>query len=305
MMIWMIPLLVLIAILASVPSIMERRKAPVDRQMRAQSDQSFVKLSKGVTAYKWHGPVRGPVIVAVHGLGTPSAVWDDLIPELPQIGYRVLTYDLYGRGLSDAPDGKQTAAFFQRQLDDLLVHQGLEEDVTLLGYSMGGSIVTGYASIKTHKISKIILMCSAGVRVNETTLDQMCRRIPVLGDWVSKLVMPGQLRKDIDRSANAHPLHAVRAAQIDQRGYVPSLVSSRRHQLADVQKPEHRIIGRTDIPVFAVWGGDDQVIPVSALGRLAQWNRNAHQEVIEGAGHDVIQTHTAEVGAVLRKMLAG
>ncbi len=304
-MIWILAILCIIAILAYVPTFIEQRKRPVDRQMRAQSDQSFVKLSKGVTAYKWHGPVRGPVIVAVHGLGTPSAVWDDLIPELTKIGYRVLTYDLYGRGLSDAPSGKQTAAFFQRQLDDLLVHEGLDEDVTLLGFSMGGSIVTGYTSISTHKISKVILLCSAGVRVNETTFDQLCRKVPVLGDWLSKLVIPGQLRKDVDRSANAHPLEAVRAAQIEQRGYVPALVSSRRHQLADVQKPEHRIIGRTDIPVFAIWGGEDQVIPVTALGRLAQWNRAAHQEVIEGAGHDLIQTHTTEVGAVLRKMLAG
>lgn len=303
MMVWIVPLFLLIAVVAYVPFWVERRRPAVGQQQRNGSDYEFAQLSKGVTAYKWHGPVRGPVIVAVHGLTTPSAIWDDLIPELAGIGYRVLSYDLYGRGLSDAVEGRQNAAFFQRQLDDLLRHEGLGEDVTLLGYSMGGSIVTGYAATSTHKISKLILVASAGVGLNETSAERLCRLVPGIGDWLAHILLPRQLRIGFDTSTTAHPIETVKAAQLDRGGFIPSVVSSRRYQLADVQRPEHRIIGRTDIPVYAIWGQDDQIIPITSLGQLAQWNRAARQEVIEGAGHDLLQTHTGEVGTVLRKML--
>jgi len=91
-----------------------------------------------VTHYRWHGPIDGPVIVAVHGLTTPATVWNGMIPFLTAQGYRVLSYDLYGRGFSDAPSGAQNIAFFTRQLGELLADQEITDAVTLMGYSMGG-----------------------------------------------------------------------------------------------------------------------------------------------------------------------
>lgn len=41
------------------------------------------------------------------------------------MGYRILTYDLYGRGYSDRPSGKQNREFFLQQLDDLLAYEAV------------------------------------------------------------------------------------------------------------------------------------------------------------------------------------
>lgn len=99
--------------------------------------------------------MRGPVAVCVHGLTTPSFVWHGLARGLATFGYRVLIYDLYGRGYSDRAPGHQDQAYFLQQLNDLLEDQQIKGDITLLGYSMGGAsppplsqrIRAGYASL--------------------------------------------------------------------------------------------------------------------------------------------------------------
>lgn len=73
--------------------------------------------------------------------------------------------------------------------------------------------------------------------------------------------------------------------QLTRRGYLPAVLSSRRHALTASLEAEHRKLGREDVPVFAFWGRDDQTIPLTAVGTLAQWNRRARQEDIAGVGH--------------------
>jgi pimeloyl-ACP methyl ester carboxylesterase len=72
----------------------------------------FVKLSKGVTAYRFTEPSNAtddiadelPVIVCLHGMTNSSYMWSDVVDLLcdseqgPQA--RVLVFDFYGRGRS-------------------------------------------------------------------------------------------------------------------------------------------------------------------------------------------------------------
>lgn len=45
---------------------------------------------------------------------------DAITPALTALGFRVLSYDLYGRGYSDAPFRRHTLDFNVQQLDELL-----------------------------------------------------------------------------------------------------------------------------------------------------------------------------------------
>jgi len=106
--------LILLGVVAITPFVIERRKPDMDDSIRDLAPNEFAKLSDGHTHYQWHGDPDGPVLVCVHGLTTPSFVWEALLPGLTEAGYRVLTYDLYGRGMSDRPKGAQTRSFFMR-----------------------------------------------------------------------------------------------------------------------------------------------------------------------------------------------
>jgi len=293
----------ILLIVGMLPYLNEISKRKVTQKQRDASNDQFVQLDKGKTAYRWHGGVRGPVMVAVHGLTTPSEVWDDVIPELTSLGYRVLTYDLYGRGLSDAPRGPQTAAFFQEQLAGLLDALELDEDVALIGYSMGGAIISAFAAEQKHRVASVTLVASAGIEINETRFEKITRGVPIVGDWLAYAFLRGNLKREIDTSPDAAPLDKLRLAQLSRRGYVPAVHSSRKHFLGLAQRAEHRILSRDAVPVRAVWGAEDGIIPASAMGTLAQWNRNARQEVIAGAGHDLMQSHRKEVSDAIKQLL--
>ena len=54
-------------------------------------------------------------------------------------------------------------------------------------------------------------------------------------------------------------------------------------------------IAGANIPVAAIWGETDEVIPLECKDRLSDWNPHAKNFVVGGAGHSVTYTHTPEV----------
>ena len=55
---------VALAVLIAAPFAREAMRRVPDR---ATAPGQFARLSQGVTHYQWGGPVRGPVVVAIHG----------------------------------------------------------------------------------------------------------------------------------------------------------------------------------------------------------------------------------------------
>ena len=68
----------------------------------------------------------------------------------------------------DAPNGVQDADFFMRQLDDLLAHLNLEGNISVMGYSMGGSITGTYTAANTHRVDPTFLIALAGFETVES-----------------------------------------------------------------------------------------------------------------------------------------
>jgi pimeloyl-ACP methyl ester carboxylesterase len=302
---WVLPLLVLGG-LAMLPWLAESRRHAVD-VFRDKAPGRFAELSQGVTHYQWLGGVRGPVVVCIHGLTTPSPVWYAIAGGLAKLGYRVLVYDLYGRGFSDAPRGAQDGEFFATQLADLLDHQGLTEDVTLMGYSMGGSIATHFAASHPNRVRRLILLASGGVWLREDKVTEASRRMSLLGDWLHAVVGARRdrqrLRRQLGQVFDVEGIIELQLAEYQSRGFLRSVLCSRRHMLNDFQEDQHRTIGREGIPVIGIWAERDEVIPLKSLGTLTQWNRSVRQEVISEADHRVGYTHAAQVVKVLRDVL--
>lgn len=88
----------------------------------------------------------------------------------------MLTYDLYGRGCSDQPAGKQDRAFFLTQPEELLQDQEVEDDFTLIGYSMGGAIA--FAAAHPARLRELILLAPAGFGRNPDRVTHIIRHVP-------------------------------------------------------------------------------------------------------------------------------
>lgn len=310
-MIWMILVAGLIGALAYVayrPVMAEKKRAVMDSAARRDMPGALADLSMGATHYQWLGAVRGPVAVCVHGLTTPSFVWRALAGGLGALGYRVLVYDLYGRGYSDRPDGPQTPEVFVRQLDELLADQKVTGEFTLFGFSMGGAIATTFAATYPGRLRQLVLIAPAGVLTNLGGLVRFIARTPGIGDWLLHMRYPRELERGIAAEearwpASPEDTYALQRSELMFRGFLPSVLASLRGLAGRDFEKLHRKIHAAGVPVLAIWGREDSVIPIEALGRLAEWNRKATQEVIEGAGHGLPYTHADEIIATLSETL--
>ena len=280
---------------------------PMDAEARRGAPGLFARLSRGVTHYQWAGPAGGPVVVCVHGLTTPSFVWNGLIPVLAGLGYRVLTYDLYGRGYSDRPGGVQDRAFFLGQLAELLDAEGVTGPMTLIGYSMGGSIVTCFAAAHPDRVNRVVLIAPAGVRRLRFGWRARLSLVPGIGDWMMRLIYPAMHRKgteaERDLPSAVPGIVDLQQAELDYRGFTPAVLASFRGILSEDLAPDHGKIASAGLPVTAILGADDALIPLSIGERLEDWHGPGNVSVIDGAGHGLTYTHAERIGAILTETL--
>jgi pimeloyl-ACP methyl ester carboxylesterase len=142
---------------------------------------------------------------------------------------------------------------------------GLSEDLTLVGHGAGAIEAARLAAARPEILKRLILIAPEGMTERpEPPLAARLRRLPLLGERL--------------------------AARVPRRD-------------APLLGAEHRAIGEAGVPVIALWAGRDEVVPLRGLGQLALWNRAAKQEVVEGAGHDLLATHAQQVVAALRDVL--
>jgi pimeloyl-ACP methyl ester carboxylesterase len=279
----------------------------MDDTARRTAPGSFATLSRGVTHYRWMGATRGPVAVCVHGLTTPSFVWYGVAQGLKAIGFRVLVYDLYGRGYSDRPDGPQDSAFFVTQLEELLEDQGVDGDITLLGYSMGGAIATAFAALYPEQIRQVVLVAPAGLGHDLGPVARLVARGNAISRWLMHAVFPHMFRKgteaERDLPSSVEGIVDLQQHELKYRGFVPAIERSMSGMLSEDLAEAHGDLAEAGVPVLAIWGREDAIIPLSAMGRLAQLNRSARQEVIEGAGHGLTYTHTDAVLHAMRDLM--
>ena len=296
--------LAILAGLVALPFLAELIRRPVHRK-RAPGE--FAELLQGDTHYRWSGPEGGPVAVCIHGLSTPSYVFAATERSLNTLGYRVLTYDLYGRGFSARARGPQTASFFVRQLKALLRDQGVEGPVLLVGFSMGGSIAAVYAASEPTRVSRIILIASAGLLPPVDDLRRWFWSSRGLGDWTTRVLGGLALRRElVEHRSNGTVIPNLedrQAVETRTRGFLPAILSSRRNVLREPREVDHRIIAEQGIPVLGIWGANDPITPLAALGRLTELNPDAHHAQIPGGGHYVLQTHPAQVADAMRRFL--
>ncbi|KAI0083372.1 Alpha/Beta hydrolase protein [Irpex rosettiformis] len=141
-----------------------------ERRMSCEGEEvdvegGYVQLPLGRTRYWVVGPEDGEKLVLIHGLSVPSIIWKDVAPSLARKGYRILLYDLYGRGYTDAPLTTHTTSLYTTQLALLLQYLGPAwGKVSVVGISMGGGIAAAFCVQFPHLVTgKVALLAAAGV----------------------------------------------------------------------------------------------------------------------------------------------
>ncbi|MCX7276100.1 MAG: alpha/beta hydrolase [Burkholderiales bacterium] len=95
---------------------------------------------------------NGRPLVLIHGWPLSAQAWEPQVAVLSAAGYRVVAYDRRGFGRSDKPESDYSYDTLADDLQHVMDQCGLQ-DVTLVGFSMGGGEVARY--ITRHGESRL------------------------------------------------------------------------------------------------------------------------------------------------------
>lgn len=134
--------------------------------------------SVSLAVREWPGPAQGAAVVCIHGLTANHTCWASVADVLSP-AYRLIAYDLRGRGESDKPDKGYSLALHNEDLAGLLDHFGLKKAV-LVGHSLGAHIALRFAALHPERVAKLVLV-DGGLDVRAEVLDSLRPAINRLG----------------------------------------------------------------------------------------------------------------------------
>lgn len=117
--------------------------------------------------FEW-GPEDGEKVLLLHGISTPCLALGSLGEELVSRGYRVMLFDFFGRGYSDAPaDLDYDIRLYTTQILLALASSRLpwtgDDAFHLIGYSLGGGIAVPFARHFPHMVRSVVVVAGGGL----------------------------------------------------------------------------------------------------------------------------------------------
>ena len=287
-------------------------------KIRIPEGGNLADLKNGKLYYRWFSPEKenGEILVLVHGFSTPSVVWEGVLPYLLEEGFKVLVYVHYGRGYSSRPKVKYTKDLFVDSLDELIEHQEISQKINLVGYSMGGPIVAGYAEKHSEKVRSASFIAPAGY---------MSLSVP----WYQKLfyrflTMPiirqfiGVVAPSIFYGGNAtltlstledeqhvpqERLNEIYREQMKYEGFTRSLLSTIKNFNLFQDKSSFKDIGNSEIPCSVIWGTSDETVSFDGHNEMQKDFNNLFSTVIENGFHDITYSMPTKVAKHLLSFL--
>jgi pimeloyl-ACP methyl ester carboxylesterase len=253
----------------------------------------------------------GKPVVLIHGWPLSGRSWENQVPALIEAGYRVITYDRRGFGLSSTPWEGYDYDTFSADLHVLIEHLDLK-DLTLVGFSMGGGEVARYISTYgTERVSKAVFAAAVPPYLYKTddnpdgglddaTIEQFLTgaredRIAFLDGFLQEFFAAGERKDLISEPSRAYHLHIAEFASPKATSDCIE-VFSRTDFRADLEE--------LDIPTLIIHGDSDGIVPFGVSGkRTHEAIDGSRLALIEGAPHGLNATHSKQFNEALLDFL--
>ena len=287
-------------------------------KIRIPEGGNLADLKNGKLYYRWFSPEKenGEILVLVHGFSTPSVVWEGVLPYLLEEGFKVLVYDHYGRGYSSRPKVKYTKDLFVDSLDELIEHQEISQKINLVGYSMGGPIVAGYAEKHSEKVRSASFIAPAGyMSLSVPWYQKLFYRfltMPIIRQFIG-VVAPSIFyggsatltlsTLEDEQHVPQERLNEIYREQMKYEGFTRSLLSTIKNFNLFQDKSSFKDIGNSEIPCSVIWGTSDETVSFDGHNEMQKDFNNLFSTVIENGFHDITYSMPTKVAKHLLSFL--
>ncbi len=259
-----------------------------DETRKDSTSGAFIKLPDGVTHYELGSPEDGRLITLIHGFSVPYFIFDPTFEFLTASGFRVLRYDLFGRGWSDRPDTKYNISFFVKQLKDLLDELKIKQ-VILVGLSMGGPISSAFLNKYPERVSKLILIDPAGARPIALTRLLKATLIPGAGELIVGLFGSENMIKnaaaDFFDPALIEHFQSNYRVQMQFSGFKRAILSSMKNGMLESFSDVYQHVGLLKKPTLLFWGRNDKTVPFEHSKDILTVIPHTEFHPLEDCGH--------------------
>jgi pimeloyl-ACP methyl ester carboxylesterase len=243
-------------------------------------------VASGVTRVLEQG--RGEAaVVFLHGVGARADRWWESLAACADAGYHAYAVDFPGHGFAvKGGDREYSVPALTRFVGEILDELALSE-VVLVGTSLGGHVAASVSLGRPAQVTGLVLagpmgLVPVGDRVRGRLADAVVdtTREGIRGKLLA-LVENGALVTDewVLEEFNINNSPGADAGFELLADYFRSSIDD---DVLDAAVAEDR----PDLPCLLVWGGEDQMVPVSmAAAVLANLPSSCRYEVIPGTGH--------------------
>jgi pimeloyl-ACP methyl ester carboxylesterase len=275
----------------------------------------FLQLPSGATAhYRDQGNPTGQALVLIHGSNASLHTWEPWVKILGD-EFRVVTVDLPGHGLTIAKaDESYTAESMANFVDEFTTAMHVDK-FAVAGNSMGGGVAGRVAIQFPARVTKLILVDSAGVippNPPKPPPGMWIARTPVLR-YVLRLVpsrpiFESALKASFTNDALVTPEMVDRYWELN-RG--PGIRNANRIRFTmpdsyfyGEDKFFRANMGKIAVPTLILWGRDDELIPAATADIFKGGIPGAQAIIYDQTGHipmeEVADRSAADVRAFMR-----
>lgn len=234
------------------------------------------------------------VLLLIHGMAGSAHTWRAVLPQLAK-KYRVIAPDLIGHGQSSKPRTDYSLGAFAVGLRDLLDELGVAS-ATVVGHSLGGGVAMQFLYQHPEYCRRLVLISSGGLGPD---VGWILRLLAAPG---AEFVMPVIAPAPVLRAGNAARswfssmgLRSPRGAEIwnayssfADRGTREAFIRTLR-SVVDYRGQSvsalNRLNLREGLPVLAIWGEKDDIIPVDHAYSALQARPDCRLEILPHVGH--------------------
>lgn len=252
----------------------------------------------------------GRPVVLIHGWPLSSQAWAPQVPALRAAGYRVVAYDRRGFGRSDQPMAGYDYDALADDLARVLERRGLQ-DVTLVGFSMGGGEVARY--IARHgeaRLHSVVFAAAVPPYLMKTADNPEGPLTPEKAQQM-KHALEHDRAAFFDRFTRDF-FSANGALQVSesQRGDTIALChqSARHAALACIDSfgstDFREDLKKLELPTLVIHGDADAIVPVEGSGQRTH-RAIAHSSllILQGAPHGLNTSHATAFNDALLSFL--